>query len=74
MFPAEKDPVGGKFARLIIHKSLLNDTVARSVEVDRLGAQAVVGSGQDFLSDLVFFRYPCSAKANHPALEEGTPS
>ena len=55
MFPAEKDPVGGENARLIIHDSLSTDTIARSSEVDRLRAQAMVGNGQGFLSDIVSF-------------------
>lgn len=74
MFPAEKDPVGGEDARQIIHESPLIDTITRSIELGRLRAQAVVGSGQNFLSDLISFRCLCSAKANRTWLEERTPS
>ena len=35
MFPAEKDPVGGKNARQPLHDSPSIKTIARSIEMDR---------------------------------------
>ena len=72
MFPGEKAPVGGDDGRQVIHESQLTDAIARSIKVGRLGAQAMAGSGQGFLSDLVSFRYLWYAKANCPCLEERT--
>ena len=71
MFPGEKEPVGGEDARQVIHESQSIDTIARSIKVGRLGAQAVVGSGQGFLSDLVSFRYLCSQKLTFPLSKRG---
>ena len=36
MFPAEKDPVGGKNARQSLHDSPSIEIIARSIEMDRL--------------------------------------
>ena len=72
MFPGEKDPVGGEDGGQVVLESQSTDAIARSIKVGRFGAQAVVGSGQGFLSDLVSFRYLCSAKADFPSLEERT--
>lgn len=58
----------------MIHESPLIDAITRSIDLDRLRAQAVVAIGQSFLSDLISFRRLCSAKANRTWLEEGTPS
>lgn len=38
MFPAEKDPVGGKNARQPLHDSPSIKTIARSIEMDRFRA------------------------------------
>ena len=35
MFPAEKDPVGGKNARQPLHDSPSTETIFRSIEMDR---------------------------------------
>lgn len=45
IFPGEKDPIGGKDARWMVHESTCIDSIARSINVGRLRAQAVVGSG-----------------------------